>query len=138
MLDIMKEIQLSELYKSTLLQDVIPFWEQNSVDWQNGGYYTCLDRKGKVFERDKFMWLQGRQAWMFSMLYNNVEKNEKWLKIAKNGIDFLINKGMDLEGNFYFSSTEQGEPLVQPYNIFSDCFAAMALVNTQLQLKTNQ
>jgi N-acylglucosamine 2-epimerase len=126
MLDIMKDIQLSELYKSTLLQDVIPFWEQNSIDWQNGGYYTCLDRKGKVFERDKFMWLQGRQAWMFSMLYNNVEKNEKWLKIAKNGIDFLINKGMDLEGNFYFSSTEQGEPLVQPYNIFSDCFAAMA------------
>jgi N-acylglucosamine 2-epimerase len=33
---------------------------------------------------------------------------------------------MDSNGNFYFSTTEDGSPLVQPYNIFSDCFAAMA------------
>lgn len=50
MLDIMKYKQLSELYKSMLLQDVIPFWEQNLGDWRNGGYYTYLDTHGKVFE----------------------------------------------------------------------------------------
>ena len=33
---------------------------------------------------------------------------------------------MDSEGNFYFSLTQEGKPLVKPYNIFSDCFAAMA------------
>lgn len=33
---------------------------------------------------------------------------------------------MDKEGNFYFSTTQEGKPLTQPYNIFSDCFAAMA------------
>ena len=27
---------------------------------------------------------------------------------------------------WYFSVTKEGTPLVQPYNIFSDCFAAMA------------
>ncbi|GGK42141.1 MULTISPECIES: AGE family epimerase/isomerase [Flavobacteriaceae] len=116
----------SSLYKDTLLDNVIPFWEKNSIDTKNGGYYTCLDTKGNVFDTDKFMWLQGRQAWLFSMLYNKVKKNENWLKIAKNGIDFIRNKGMDADGNFYFSTTEDGKPLVQPYNIFSDCFAAMA------------
>ncbi|MDT0554026.1 AGE family epimerase/isomerase [Urechidicola vernalis] len=126
MLDILKHRTLSKQYKDTLLKDVIPFWEQNSVDFENGGYYTCLDNTGNVFEKDKFMWLQGRQAWMFSMLYNKVETNEKWLEIAKNGIDFIVKNGMDAEGNFYFSTTEEGEALVQPYNIFSDCFAAMA------------
>ena len=34
--------------------------------------------------------------------------------------------GRDAEGNWYFSLTAGGKPLVQPYNIFSDCFATMA------------
>ena len=116
----------SELYKNTLLNDIIPFWETHSLDTKNGGYFTCLDRKGRVYDTDKFMWLQSRQAWMFSTLYNKVEKNENWLNIARKGIDFILNHGMTADGNFYFSTTAEGVPLVQPYNIFSDCFAAMA------------
>ncbi len=119
-------MKYTSLYKNTLLNDVIPFWENNAIDLESGGYYTCLDDKGTVYDTDKFMWLQGRQAWTFSMLYNTVEKNESWLKTAKHGIDFIIKHGMDEVGNFYFSTTKEGTPLVQPYNIFSDCFAAMA------------
>ena len=119
-------MRYSNLYKETLLLDIIPFWENNSLDDTNGGYFTCLDKNGKVYDTDKFIWLQGRQAWTFSMLYNKVEKKEKWLKIAKNGIDFLIKHGMDNNGHFFFSTTKEGAPLIQPYNIFSDCFAAMA------------
>ncbi len=118
--------KLSELYKNALLNDVIPFWEKNSLDWQQGGYFTCLDRSGKVYDTDKFIWLQNRQLWIFSTLYNRVEKREDWLKIAKNGADFLAKYGRDDEGNWYFSLTREGKPLIQPYNIFSDCFAAMA------------
>lgn len=114
------------LYKNTLLNDILPFWERYSIDTEHGGYFTCLDKTGRVYDTDKFMWLQGRQAWTFSMLYNTVEENEDWLKIAKHGIDFIIKHGMDKDGNFYFSTTREGHPLVQPYNVFSDCFAAMA------------
>lgn len=116
----------SNLYKDNLLNNIIPFWERHSLDRTNGGYFTCLDREGKVYDTDKFMWLQGRQAWMFSTLYNQVEPKENWLEIAKSGVDFIRHKGMDAQGNVYFSLTANGQPLVQPYNIFSDCFAAMA------------
>jgi N-acylglucosamine 2-epimerase len=34
---------------------------------------------------------------------------------------------MDDQGNWFFSLDRAGNPLVQPYNIFSDCFAAMGL-----------
>jgi len=119
-------MKYKDIYKNTLLIDIIPFWEKYSIDSENGGYLTCLDRMGKVYDTDKFMWLQGRQAWTFSMLYNKVDENPNWLKIAKNGIDFIRENGMDKDGNFYFSTTKAGKPLVQPYNIFSDCFAAMA------------
>jgi N-acylglucosamine 2-epimerase len=118
--------QYARIYRDALLNDVVPFWEKHSLDREYGGYFTCLDREGKVFDTDKFVWLQGRQAWTFAMLYNKVEKNPAWKETSRLGIDFLKKHGMDAEGNFYFSLDRKGSPLVQPYNIFSDCFAAMA------------
>jgi N-acylglucosamine 2-epimerase len=117
---------LAQLYKDTLLNNVVPFWEQNSIDWECGGYYTCLDRSGKAYDTDKFIWLQNRQVWTFSMLYNRVEQRSEWLKIAGHGANFLAEHGRDAQGNWYFALDRSGQPLVQPYNIFSDCFAAMA------------
>ncbi|MEM7554887.1 MAG: AGE family epimerase/isomerase [Cyanobacteria bacterium P01_A01_bin.84] len=118
--------QLAELYKTTLLDNILPFWEKYSIDSEEGGYFTCLDRKGKVYDTDKFIWLQNRQVWLFSMLYNQLDKRESWLKIAGNGANFLAKHGTDDRGNWYFSLNREGEALVEPYNIFSDCFAAMA------------
>jgi len=46
--------------------------------------------------------------------------------MALHGARFMKNFGMDAKGDWYFSLTREGKPLVQPYNIFSDCFAAMA------------
>lgn len=118
--------EVAERYRSALLVDVIPFWIKYSPDHESGGYFTCLDRRGSVYDTDKFVWLQGREVWMFSHLYNNVEKREEWLEMALSGANFLEKHGRSQEGNFYFSLTREGKPLIQPYNIFSDCFAAMA------------
>jgi len=112
-------------YKSALLEDVIPFWERHSLDNEYGGYFTCLDRDGSVFDTDKFIWLQARQVWTFAMLYNHVDTRPEWLEIARLGAGFLRRHGMDDKGNWYFALDRAGNPLVQPYNIFSDCFAAM-------------
>lgn len=117
---------LADLYKNTLLNNVLPFWETHSIDWQGGGYYTCLDRQGQIYDTDKFVWLQNRQVWIFSNFYNEIEPRESWLRIAENGAAFLAEHGRDNDGNWYFSLDRNGAPLVQPYNIFSDCFAAMA------------
>ncbi|TZF81838.1 AGE family epimerase/isomerase [Pedobacter sp. BS3] len=118
-------MKYDEIYKKELLESVIPFWEKNSIDKEKGGFVTCLDREGNVFDTDKFMWLQGRQVWTFAMLYNQVEAREQWLNIAEHGATFMKEYGRDEYGDWYFSLTRDGSPLVQPYNIFSDCFAAM-------------
>lgn len=117
---------LSKLYKDELLNNVLPFWLNKSQDTIHGGYYTCLDREGNIFDRDKFVWLQGREVWMFSMLYNNLEKNPEWLKCAAQGGEFLKKFGHDGNYNWYFSLTEDGKPIIEPYNIFSYTFATMA------------
>ena len=117
---------LSKLYRDELLENVLPFWLEKSQDKKYGGYFTCLDRKGNVFDTDKFIWLQCRQVWLFSMVYNNVEKNPEWLKCALQGAEFLNKYGHDGNYNWYFSLTQEGKPIIEPYNIFSYTFAAMA------------
>src|SRR5690606_35817048 len=133
----MRTSEYSKIYKDNLLEDVVPFWLTHSKDAM-GGYFTCLDRSGNVFDTDKFIWLQGRQVWMFATLYNRVEQRAEWLDFAKHGADFLLRNGMDDEGNFYFSLNRTGKPLVQPYNIFSDCFAAMGLGALYSATKTDE
>ena len=118
--------EYSRLYKENLLNDIIPFWMKNSPDTEFGGYFTCLDTQGNVFDTDKFIWLQCREVWCFAMLYNQVEKKKEWLDFAVQGAEFLKKYGRDDNGNWYFSLTREGKPLIQAYNIFSDCFAAMA------------
>jgi N-acylglucosamine 2-epimerase len=118
------------LYERELLEQVLPFWETHSIDRENGGFYTCLDDVGNVFDTDKFVWLQGREIWCFAYMYNNIDpvkKRASWLDISKAGAEFLIDKCRDEQGRFYFAVDKEGSPLVQPYNIFSDCFATMAM-----------
>jgi len=117
---------LAEGYRKELVENILPFWVEKSPDRKNGGYFTCLDRTGEVFDTDKFIWLQGREVWCFSFMYANLEPRPEWLEMALLGADFLEKHGRDADGNWYFSLTADGHPLVQPYNIFSDCFACMA------------
>mgnify|MGYP000959001850 CR=1 FL=1 len=125
---------LASQYKTELFDNVIPFWLNYSQDREYGGYFSCLDRQGNVYDTDKFIWLQGREVWMFSMLYNKVEKRQEWLDCAIRGAEFLKKHGHDGNFNWYFSVTREGQPLVEPYNIFSYTFAAMAF--GQLSLAT--
>jgi N-acylglucosamine 2-epimerase len=118
--------QYAKQYKTELVDNILPFWLHNSKDEAHGGFFTCLDRTGKVFDTDKFMWLQGREVWCFSYMYNNVAQKQEWLHMALHGATFMEKYGRDAEGNWYFSLNQQGQPLIQPYNIFSDCFATMA------------
>ena len=118
--------QFANLYQNELLENIIPFWLNHSKDEKNGGYFTCLDRVGNVYDTDKFMWLQGREVWCFSMLHDKVGARGEWMEMALHGANFMQKYGRDENGNWYFSLTAEGKPLIQPYNIFSDCFADMA------------
>lgn len=117
---------LAQQYRDELLTSVIPFWLEKSQDKEYGGYFSCLNRDGSVYDTDKFVWLQGREVWLFAMLYNKLEKRQEWLDCAVQGAEFLKRHGHDGQYNWYFSLTREGAPIVEPYNIFSYTFATMA------------
>ena len=116
--------RLRDKYRRNLEESVMPFWLSHSQDSEQGGYWTCLERDGTVFDTDKFLWLQGRGVWMASELYNTYRQDPAWLAYARLGADFMKRHGRNPDGDWYFALDRAGRPLVEAYNIFSDCFAA--------------
>jgi len=100
-----------KLFQEELLESCVPFWVEHGWDEQFGGMTTCLDRTGEVYSEDKSVWMQGRAGWMFSYIYNNIEKKDVYLKIAKDCIDFAAHNCVDTDGRMFFTVTRDGQPL---------------------------
>jgi N-acylglucosamine 2-epimerase len=88
----MKYKALANLYFKELTQEVIPFWEKYSIDQEYGGFFSCIDAEHKVFDTDKFVWLQARQVWMFATLYDGLEKKKIMVKNGPVWIRFSGKK----------------------------------------------
>lgn len=116
-----------EIYEKELFDYVVPFWLNHSLDRENGGYFSLLERDGTVFDTDKYAWMQGREIWMFSKLCSVYGTRQEWVDAARLGVEFMRKHGRAENGDFYFAMDKTGNPLIQPYNIFSDCFMCTAL-----------
>lgn len=125
-MDSQQAIALRDHYKTHLLDSVIPFWLNHSLDREHGGFFTCLDRDGSVFDTDKAMWMQGRGVWMFAELYNRLEPRPEWLNAARHGYEFLIRHGFDDDGRMFFSTTREGHPLRKRRYLFTEAFGVIA------------
>lgn len=117
----------SQKYRKDLVENIMPFWLENGLDFVNGGVYTCLDRDGTLIDTTKSVWFQGRFAFVCSFAYNTIEKNPKYLSAAKSTIDFIENHCFDDDGRMYFEIMADGTPLRKRRYVFSETFAAIAM-----------
>ena len=115
-------------YRGELLEAVVPFWLNHSIDREYGGYFTCLDRNGEVYDTRKYIWLQGRAVWTFSRLYNQIEQRPEWLQAAACGINFLRRYAFDPQGRPYFSLTREGRPAFFQRKPYGAVFAAAGVL----------
>ncbi len=118
----------AEKYRRELLESVVPFWLKYSLDREYGGYFTCLDRDGTVYDDRKYLWLQGRAIWMFSKLYNVAGSQTVWLDAAKLGADFVRKHARDAQGRCYFSLTRDGLPFGNQRKPYAAVFIALGLL----------
>jgi len=115
-----------EHFRKELLESCVPFWLEHGIDAQYGGILNCLDRTGKVYSDDKSVWMQGRAGWMFSYIYNNIEKKEEYLTLAKSCIDFAREHCIDSDGRMFFTVTRDGRPLRKRRYWYSETFYILA------------
>lgn len=119
-------------YKTDLLEDIIPFWLKYGLDREHGGYYTCVDRDGTLYDSTKSVWFQGRFAYILACAFNRVEKRQEWLDACKSGLDFIERHCTDTDGRMFFEVAADGTPLRKRRYLFSECFAAIAMAEYSL------
>ncbi|KAM9751766.1 N-acylglucosamine 2-epimerase [Menidia menidia] len=113
------------------LDAVVDFWLKHSHDAVHGGFFTCLGRDGKVYDELKYVWLQGRQVWMYCRLYRTMERfhRPEILEAAKAGGEFLrkFARVSSDQWKCAFCLTRDGKPVKVQRTIFSECFYVLAL-----------
>ncbi len=89
---------LRGFYRNELKNELLAFWMPRCVDEKYGGFLNCFSNDGKnLVSHDKYTWSQGRFVWMWSKLASlkgdtfSTEEKAEFLKLAKNGRDFLYN-----------------------------------------------
>lgn len=119
--------QAHQLYRSTLLDEVMPFWEQYGRDTTYGGIGNVLDDEGNTLGHDKFLWSQGRALWTFSALYNRIEPRPEWLAFADHIYRYLLHNGRDERGHWMYRLDKDGHILDRDISIYADGFAMYGL-----------
>lgn len=125
--------ELREDYRRRLFDLYLPFWEKGGYDSEYGGFMCYLYDDGRVQDDQKDIWYQGRGIWVYSYLYNNLDKNPKWLAIAKKSRDFMVKNMSQGDGNFLSSVNRQGKPVESmgqgsAQDIYGPMFAAAGLI----------
>ena len=57
-------LELVQVYRDGLLDDVLPFWLNHAIDDEFGGILASVNRDGSRIDTDKSVWQQGRFTWL--------------------------------------------------------------------------
>jgi len=82
--------ELREEYRYWLFDDFLPFMDKYVIDHELGGFMCAVDRDGTQINSGKRAWYEGRGIWVYSFLYNNVAREQKYLDIATKSVNFIM------------------------------------------------
>ncbi|MBQ9356225.1 MAG: AGE family epimerase/isomerase [Prevotella sp.] len=98
--------------EEVLTQNILPFWLNNMIDEENGGFYGRMDGHYRLHpDAEKGAILNARILWSFSAAYR-VLNEDSLLKAATRAKDYILEHFIDpLYGGAFWSVDYKGEPL---------------------------
>ncbi len=128
----MNTARLTPLIKEVqhhLLNELIPFWLTHGTDEEYGGFLTYLDKDGKATgEGTKTLVCQTRMIYSAASAHRANLGDGKFLEIARQGVDFLVNHFWDNEyTGWYWTTSREGEPENRSKLTYGHSFAIYAL-----------
>src|ERR1700761_1888427 len=91
-------------YHKYLFDDYLPFHERFVIDRQLGGFLCTVRINGELVSETKPIWFQGRGLWVYSFLYNNFGREQKFLEVAE-GARKLIERSRPKDPNEFWPKT---------------------------------
>ena len=128
--------QIKEEMTTTIRDYIVPFWLNNSIDTQYGGYITSFDENGKFDGNGiKNIVTQSRMVWGFSYLldYAKDEDKARMKEAARHGAEYLMDQFWDKEfGGFYWLLNRDGS-IADPSKLtYGEGFGVYALAQYYL------
>lgn len=115
-------------YRTQLFDIFLPNMDKYAIDHEYGGVICSLDlRTGIPANYDKTSWFVGRGMWVYSFLYNNLEKNPHYLEIAEKSKDLLLKLQPSDKSFWPQKFSREGNPLTGPGDIYGSLFVAEGL-----------
>ncbi len=139
----MKKVELTNLLEEAenhLVNELLPFWTTRMIDSGNGGYITHFDKDGKdTGEDEKSLIAQSRSVYTLSSAHRAGYGNGEYAKLAKHGVDFMINKMWDKKnGGFYWMLDREGNVKIDKKILYGHSFAIYCLSEYTLATGDNR
>ncbi|MBP8131691.1 MAG: AGE family epimerase/isomerase [Candidatus Hydrogenedentes bacterium] len=112
-----------------LHNELLPFWTTHGVDKECGGFLTYFDRDGNpTGQTDKTLVCQARCIYAYSSAHRAGLGDGRFLEMARQGVDFLINHFWDEENTgWHWICRQDGTPLNTLKIMYGQSFAIYAL-----------
>jgi mannose/cellobiose epimerase-like protein (N-acyl-D-glucosamine 2-epimerase family) len=81
---------LRRQYRYDLFDDFLPFMDKFVIDHELGGFMCNTDRDGTNLNTKKNSWYVGRGIWVYSFLYNELERKPEYLEVARKATEFIL------------------------------------------------
>lgn len=113
---------------TTALYDILYYWQQFSVDLQDGGFYGAINNDNIVQQGSpKGAVLNSRILWTFSAACK-FDPQSQFLALANRAYQYLRTHFRDAAfGGVYWSVTAKGEPLETRKQVYGQAFLIYAL-----------
>ena len=120
------------VFEAELVERVMPYWHDTTIDEEHGGYLLGDDVAGPVAPpATKMIVSQARMVWGFAHAHRNGVRDPErdYLAAAAQGYRFLIERFRDPEhGGYYWLTDRAGNPLDDGKFLYGQAFVIYALV----------
>ena len=114
-------------YEYDLFEDFVPFHSAHVFEPTYGGFLASTDHDGSHPETNTNASYMGRGIWCFSFLYNNLEKDTKYLDMAWQAVQFIMKHRPSGENFWPGSYTMEGDVINVNGGYAGDCYIAEGL-----------
>lgn len=129
----MSAAELRAAIQSELVENLLPFWRERSVDSAHGGFIGEMTHDGTVrADSPKGLILNSRLLWSFAAVYRRFG-DERDLDLARRAFDYLLGQFRDPDqGGFFWRLDATGQTLDDSKKIYGQAFCIYALIEYHL------
>jgi len=129
--------EIIDLLLLYLKKKLLPFWLDNSIDEEYGGFLTYFNRDGSQSGKtDKTLIMQLRMIFTLASAHRAGYGEGRCVEASRQGIDFLLEHFWDQKyGGWHWVADRQGLPIETSKIMYGQSFGIYAMAESALAFK---